>query len=318
MALPTFETIASFLTIIFAVLGALLAGFWLSMIIWVFRDMRLRSRDPFAQILAAVLAALPIAGPFLYLILRPPETLAERYERALEEEALLQEIEERPRCHSCSRSVEDDWVVCPTCFVELKKQCVGCTSLLERGWKVCPHCATEQPEQMRPLNKKMLRQQIKTRGQVVVHTPPALPAHASNGSGNGKTDTHAPRVRRRYRSVTVGRNGKGTAEPLPGDYVIGEANNPTVVSFAPTADELERLERQMASLPDSFDKSSTIVPVPNVSANEVTVVGTPGVNGQNGSNGHVEEGEIVEDSAEVTVIANRLNIKRGNGVPGTD
>lgn len=300
MSIPTIETISYYVVIILAVFGAIVAAFWLSLIIWAFRDMRLRSRDPFAQILAGVMAALPFAGPILYMILRPPETLAERYERALEEEALLQEIEERPNCHNCSRSVEDAWVVCPTCFVELKKQCVGCTSLLDLGWKVCPHCATEQPAQMRPLNKKMLRQQIKSKGQVIVQTPMAIPATASS-SGEAKSETHIPRVKRRYRSVTVGRNGKNSAEPLPGDYVIGEPTNPTIVSFAPTAEELERLERQMASLPDYLDKSSTIVPVPNVSATDRTVVSPP-----------VQEGEFVDEmldelnghSAEMTVVSN--------------
>ncbi|NIW47440.1 MAG: zinc ribbon domain-containing protein, partial [Gammaproteobacteria bacterium] len=67
---------------------------WISLVVWTFRDMRARSRDPFAQLLAAVVVAiLPGAGLLVYLILRPPETLAEAYERALEEEALLQEIE---------------------------------------------------------------------------------------------------------------------------------------------------------------------------------------------------------------------------------
>ena len=51
----------------------------------------------------------------LYLILRPRETLAEIYERTLEEEALLQGIEERLGCPSCNRRIEDDYVVCPAC-----------------------------------------------------------------------------------------------------------------------------------------------------------------------------------------------------------
>ena len=103
MTIPSLESITSFLTIFAAVLGALLAALWLSLIIWAFRDMRHRSRDPFAQILAAILVALlPFVGLIIYLILRPPETLAEAYERALEEEALLQEIEERPTCPGCS------------------------------------------------------------------------------------------------------------------------------------------------------------------------------------------------------------------------
>ncbi|HIP73499.1 MAG TPA: PLDc_N domain-containing protein, partial [Anaerolineae bacterium] len=122
MTIPSFETIISYLTIFMAIMGALLAALWLSLIIWAFRDMRSRSRDPFAQILAALVVALiPLAGIIIYLILRPRETLAEAYERALEEEALLQEIEERPRCPGCSRTVEKTWLLCPYCHTRLKK-----------------------------------------------------------------------------------------------------------------------------------------------------------------------------------------------------
>ena len=144
MTLPSLETIASYLTILAAVAGALLAALWLSLVIWTFRDMRLRSRDPFAQILAAVVVAvLPGVGLIIYLILRPPETLAEAYERALEEEALLQEIEERPACPGCSRAVQPGWILCPHCHTRLRKRCVDCDALLELQWNLCPFCGNQ-------------------------------------------------------------------------------------------------------------------------------------------------------------------------------
>ena len=144
MTLPSLETIASYLTVLAAVAGALLAALWLSLVIWTFRDMRLRSRDPFAQILAAlVVAVLPGVGLIIYLILRPPETLAEAYERALEEEALLQEIEERPACPGCSRTVQPDWILCPHCHTRLRKRCVDCDALLELQWNLCPFCGNQ-------------------------------------------------------------------------------------------------------------------------------------------------------------------------------
>ena len=141
MQIPSLETFASYLTIIAAGLGALLAALWLSLVIWTFRDMRLRSRDPFAQLLAAlVVAALPGVGILIYWILRPPETLAEAYERALEEEALLQEIEERPACPGCSRTVDPRWLLCPHCHTRLRKRCPDCQELLELQWNLCPYC----------------------------------------------------------------------------------------------------------------------------------------------------------------------------------
>jgi RNA polymerase subunit RPABC4/transcription elongation factor Spt4/F0F1-type ATP synthase membrane subunit c/vacuolar-type H+-ATPase subunit K len=145
MILPAMDSLLTYLTAAAAILGALLAALWLSLIIWALRDMRLRSRDPFAQILAALLVAvLPIVGVVIYLILRPPETLAEAYERALEEEALLQEIEERPVCPGCSRTVDEKWILCPHCHTRLKKACPDCHSLMDLQWNLCPFCGNQQ------------------------------------------------------------------------------------------------------------------------------------------------------------------------------
>ena len=141
MTFPTLDTFVAYATVCFAVFGALLAAVWLSLIIWTFRDMRSRSRDPFAQILATlVVALLPGVGLLVYLILRPRETLAAAYERALEEEALLQEIEERPACPGCSRTVDTRWMICPHCHTRLRKACPDCNSLMDLHWKVCPYC----------------------------------------------------------------------------------------------------------------------------------------------------------------------------------
>ena len=105
MTLPPIETILSYLTIVTAVLALFLVALWFSLIIWTFRDMRTRSRDPFALILALlVVTTLPFLGLVIYRILRPAETLVDAYERALEEETLLQQIETRPVCPGCSRN----------------------------------------------------------------------------------------------------------------------------------------------------------------------------------------------------------------------
>src|SRR3712207_6981071 len=55
-----------------------------------------RSRDPFLQVGALFLVLMfNLPGLLLYLIGRPRETLTEAYARTLEEEALLQELEDR-------------------------------------------------------------------------------------------------------------------------------------------------------------------------------------------------------------------------------
>ena len=73
--------------------AAFLVALWLSLIIWTYRDIRRRARDPLMRILAVIVVALLfIPGIAVYLILRPPRTLEEEYQQTLEEEALLQAI----------------------------------------------------------------------------------------------------------------------------------------------------------------------------------------------------------------------------------
>jgi RNA polymerase subunit RPABC4/transcription elongation factor Spt4 len=137
------DSLTDFILVLAAFFGAFLSALWLSMVIWTFRDMRARSRDVFAQLLAAlVVAVLTLPGLIVYLILRPPRTLAEIYEQSLEEEALLQEIEEKRVCPGCGRQAQENWRVCPNCYTKLKKACAQCGELMDLPWNLCPYCAT--------------------------------------------------------------------------------------------------------------------------------------------------------------------------------
>ncbi len=137
--------------ILFAVAAtsATFAALWLGIVLWTYRDMRARSRDTMAQGAAALMVAvLNVFGLLIYLMLRPRETLAEAYERSLEEEALLQGIEEKPSCPSCGRPSNAQWQVCPHCHTRLKKACVACGEMLDLPWTLCPYCATPQPGEL--------------------------------------------------------------------------------------------------------------------------------------------------------------------------
>jgi RNA polymerase subunit RPABC4/transcription elongation factor Spt4 len=127
--------------------GALfLAALWLSLIIWAYRDIRARARDPLGRILAVlVVAVLFLPGIVVYLILRPRQTLEDEYQRTLEEEALLQSIEETPVCPGCGRRTQSNWMVCPNCHTKLKKPCHHCGRLMELPWNLCPYCSTPTP-----------------------------------------------------------------------------------------------------------------------------------------------------------------------------
>jgi RNA polymerase subunit RPABC4/transcription elongation factor Spt4 len=123
--------------------GAFLAALWISLVIWTYRDIRTRARDPLVQILATLLVAvLNLPGVLVYLILRPPRTLEEEYQKTLEEEALLQALEDLPLCPGCERRVKDEWQVCPNCHTKLKKSCENCNRLMELPWNICPYCGT--------------------------------------------------------------------------------------------------------------------------------------------------------------------------------
>ena len=141
---PTF--LSNFLLVLTAFGGAFVAALWVALVIWTYRDIRARARDPLVQILSALLVAvLNLPGVLVYLILRPTRTLEEEYQRTLEEESLLQALEELPLCPGCERRVKDDWQVCPNCHTKLKKACHNCGKLMELPWNVCPYCATPVP-----------------------------------------------------------------------------------------------------------------------------------------------------------------------------
>jgi len=126
--------------------AAFLAALWLSLIVWTYRDIRARTRDPLMRSLAALLVAvLNLPGVLVYLILRPPRSLEEEYQRTLEEEALLQALEDLPLCPGCERRVKDAWQVCPNCHTKLKKACHNCSKLMELPWNICPFCGTPAP-----------------------------------------------------------------------------------------------------------------------------------------------------------------------------
>lgn len=138
----------------YGILAGLIAGvwallLWLSIIVWIYRDIRERTRDLGLQVLAVFVGimffpAFNIPGLALYLMLRPRETLEEAYARSLEEEALLREIGDEGMCPSCRRFVEQTWRICPFCATQLKDVCVKCEQLLSFNWVACPYCATER------------------------------------------------------------------------------------------------------------------------------------------------------------------------------
>ena len=125
----------------------------LSLVVWTWNDIRARSRDTAVRLLAPLMTMVfNLPGLLLYMILRPRETLAEAYERELESEALLQDMDRQDVCPQCGYATQPDFVVCPLCQTEVSHACLSCGRLLQLNWRACPHCgqfiAPREPGQL--------------------------------------------------------------------------------------------------------------------------------------------------------------------------
>lgn len=140
--MPDLSPLFPVLEVLVAFLGAYLVAFWVGLIMWTIRDIRGRTRDVLVQLMAVLMVVVfNLPGLFLYWFLRPSETLATAYDRALEEEAIMQDLEERSACPGCKQPVQADFQICPNCSTKLKRQCPSCERLLNLKWNVCPYCA---------------------------------------------------------------------------------------------------------------------------------------------------------------------------------
>ena len=137
--------IARGLQVLLALGGAYLIATWFVLIVWTFRDIESRSKNVVTQVFSTLLSVFFwIPGVLLYMILRPKETLDEAYQRSLEEEYLLQDLQELPLCPTCSHFVHDDWQLCPHCNTQIKEPCHNCGKLVDLRWDICPYCGEQQ------------------------------------------------------------------------------------------------------------------------------------------------------------------------------
>ncbi len=126
-----------------ALIFAYLLIIWLASVLWVFRDIRSRTTDPTSHwISVAIAVVFPLVGLPIYLILRPSDTLTAAYDRQLEQEALLSELQTVSACPNCRRPVQDEFAVCAFCATPVKQGCSRCGRQLRLSWRFCPYCAT--------------------------------------------------------------------------------------------------------------------------------------------------------------------------------
>jgi hypothetical protein len=90
---PLPEPILQALRLTATICGSALALLLFSLVVWTARDISARSRDGLTRITAVLLVLLfNVFGLVVYLLLRPRETISERYERELIEEILTREV----------------------------------------------------------------------------------------------------------------------------------------------------------------------------------------------------------------------------------
>ena len=112
---------------------------WVGALVWTYRDMQARSRDPFMHVIAVlVVLVFNLPGIMLYMVLRPKETLAELYDRQLGSEALLHEIHDQPTCPACRpgrRCPRHHPPLVAVCWIALRT-CCGLPVGLTLAWPV--------------------------------------------------------------------------------------------------------------------------------------------------------------------------------------
>jgi RNA polymerase subunit RPABC4/transcription elongation factor Spt4 len=126
------------------VLVAYVAVLWAALVVWTYRDVKSRTEDRSTQFISmGLVAAFFLPGWLVYLVIRPPETLEQSYERRIEIEAMYQDISHEERCPACRRAVQADFNMCPFCAAALRTPCAACGRGLAASWSACPYCGTE-------------------------------------------------------------------------------------------------------------------------------------------------------------------------------
>jgi predicted amidophosphoribosyltransferase len=102
---------------------------------------------------ATLVGAVPFIGPLVYLLFRPPETLADVRAREIEVRALKHHLRRpEPQCPVCRSGVDADYLICPVCTTQLKQPCVSCKRPLEPLWQACPYCTAPVGAKVEPIS----------------------------------------------------------------------------------------------------------------------------------------------------------------------
>jgi len=134
------------------VLVLCLVFIYLALVAWTYFDARRRIDDSVLVGCSVVLSLLPIAGPIIYSILRPPEFLDDQRERELEiraSELRVRQLEESS-CPNCAFPIERSYLRCASCRARVKDPCESCGTPIDPRWALCPYCEAPNRQSAAP------------------------------------------------------------------------------------------------------------------------------------------------------------------------
>ncbi len=151
LSLPAQADLIRFAVGAWVAFGVFIAASWFAAIVWVWRDICLRTEDQFVRVASlAPVVMFSIAGLLPYVLLRPQETRDEMLQRQLDMETCRRELDQYTVCTRCRRRTQVDFVACPYCRETLSRPCDGCGRQVALTWLLCPYCARPQPQAARP------------------------------------------------------------------------------------------------------------------------------------------------------------------------
>lgn len=118
--------ILMFLLVLVSFVGTILLA------VWTYKDAKKRDMEPVLWTLLAVFVPYYI-GVIAYLVVREKHKIY--------------------NCPRCGTNVNEDYAVCPTCALPLRRQCPQCGMNCEETWRNCPRCSAEIPPVEYPFAK---------------------------------------------------------------------------------------------------------------------------------------------------------------------
>ena len=116
-----------------------LIALYLALVFWTAKDARRRIEDPvIVGVCIATAALFPFVGVFVYMLLRPPEYLADVHERELEIRAMERRLGADQACPYCRNPADPSFLSCPYCGTKLKSACRRCKTPLDAELAAVP------------------------------------------------------------------------------------------------------------------------------------------------------------------------------------